>query len=83
MPCMGAEQPTPEEVDRVLAATLEFLKTQYGVFVMPEIKPVGDDEFAKITAEYHQWRRKGREEAIAKLKDAIAEVLFQRNCEEW
>lgn len=70
MPCQGATQSTPEEIDLATDAVLLLLKNEFRVFDMEPLYPLPGF-------------KRGREESKAKLRDAIADLLFQRNCEEF
>jgi len=68
MPCMGPSKPTDEEVDRVFASVVESLRNEHKLLTTPEsslLPPM----------------QSHREQALSRLREAIAEVMWQEACE--
>lgn len=64
MPCQGAVPPPPEAVDAITRKTWDFLR-QSGVFGGDQLKPAFDGKPLLY-----------RDEAYAKLREAVAEIMW-------
>jgi len=67
MACMGAEMPRDDEIDSVTEEVLTLLKEKHRVH-------------SELS---HGLTAKSREKEKLQLREAVKELLFGRNCEEW
>lgn len=78
MPCMGPSGPTEEEVNQATDAVLELLKDKFEVW---------DIDLNNLDQGFSGWynniHSKNRNKAIAQLRAAVYEILWQDACEKF